>query len=99
LYEKLAPTLLMFNADFRSAEERDRRARAAEEAGAVQLPMMGPEPSFIESVTATSLTLSSALEQMDRGAAAEVVTAKHQAMVLDKLVASETPAEDEIPSP
>jgi hypothetical protein len=41
------------------------------------------EDSFIESVTKTSLALSSAL---DTGPAPEVVTGRHQAAVLEKLV-------------
>ena len=102
LYGKLVNPLLMFNADFKNAEERDRRSREAEEAGAIQLPIVGlpAEPSFMESVTQSSLTLSAALDQMEHGAAAEVVTAKHQALVLDKLVAGAEPnVEDDIPSP
>src|SRR5256714_9572890 len=51
LYEKLAPTLLVFNKDFRDADERDRRL----------LPTTS-EPTFMESVTQTSLALMPALE-------------------------------------
>src|SRR2546423_11374362 len=51
LYEKLAPTLLVFNKDFRDADERDRRL----------LPPTS-EPAFMESVTQTSLALMPALE-------------------------------------
>lgn len=87
LYDKLAPTLLMFNSDFKNAEERDRRMRIEAESQLSILP--APEPSFIESVTKTSLTLTSALEQSE----VEVVTGKHQALVLEKLV-GDTPEEE-----
>ena len=83
LYDKLATTLLMFNQDFKNAEERDRRMRA--EAAAQMSIIPPPEPSFIESVTKTSLALTSALEA-DPG---EPVTGRHQAMVLEKLVRDE----------
>ncbi len=84
LYDKLAPTLLMFNSDFKNAEERDRRLRAEAQAQMSIIPP--PEPSFIESVTKTSLTLTSALEADDP---AEPVTGRHQAIVLEKLVHEE----------
>ena len=83
LYDKLAPTLLMFNNDFKNAEERDRRMRA--ESAAQMTIMPRPEPSFIESVTKTSLALTSALEADE----AEPVTGRHQAIVLEKLVHEE----------
>lgn len=88
LYEKIAQTLLIFNADFKTADERDRRTRIADES-AVQLAMIPLEPveedSFIQSVTKTSLALTSAL---DAAPAPEVVTGRHQAAVLEKLVHS-----------
>jgi hypothetical protein len=58
------------------------------------------EPSFMDSVTQSSLALSSSLEQIDFGVAskpAEVVTGRHQAIVLEKLVQSRE-QEDEIPT-
>lgn len=79
LYEKIAQPLLMFNTDFKNAEERDRRMRAESTAQMTILP--APEPSFIEQVTEASLTMASALDD-DPSA---VVTAKHQAIVLEKL--------------
>lgn len=86
LYEKIAQTLLIFNADFKTADERDRRTRIADES-AVQLAMLPLEPveedSFIESVTKTSLALTSAL---DDSPPPEVLTGRHQAVVLEKLV-------------
>ena len=80
LYEKLAPTLLLFNKDFRDADERDRP----------KLVPPAAEPTFMESVTQTSLALMPALEAM---APAPPAT---QAMVFEKLIKPET-EEEEIP--
>jgi len=98
LYEKLVEPLLMFNTDFKNAEERDRRMRM-ENAAQMMIPNLPPPPltserSFIESVTQTSLTLASSLDNLDMSD--EMVTAKHQAIVLEKLVQSER-QEDELP--
>jgi predicted PolB exonuclease-like 3'-5' exonuclease len=82
LYEKLAPTLLMFNKDFRDAEERDR-------------PRLVPaveQPTFMESVTQTSLALMPALEAM----APPPAPAPAQAVVFEKLITPEA-QEEEIP--
>lgn len=91
LYERIAPPLLMFNADFKNAEERDRRLQAESAAQMTILPP--PEPSFIEQVTETSRTLAAALEDDP----SVVMTAKHQAIVLEKLT-RET-REEELPLP
>jgi hypothetical protein len=84
LYEKLAPTLLIFNKDFRDAEERDR-------------PRILPpaEPTFMESVTQTSLALVPALEAMQPAEAA--VTPAAQAMVFEKLIKPENEEEEILP--
>lgn len=79
LYLKLEKTLLLFEMSFRDAEERLSRRKTASE----QLSIVPDEPTFMESVTKTSLTLTSALDAAEE----EVVTAKHQAIVLEKLVA------------
>jgi hypothetical protein len=84
LYDKLAPTLLMFNADFKNSEERDRKLR--EEAAAQMSIIPPPEPTFIESVTQTSLALTSALETDDT---TDAMTGRAQAIVLEKLVHEE----------
>lgn len=98
LYEKLASTLLMFNTDFKNAEERYARQRIENAAQMLipNIPMapLSDESAFMESVTQTSLTLASSLEQLDAGD--EVMTAKHQAIVLEKLVQSEW-RDDETP--
>jgi hypothetical protein len=90
LYEKVAPSLLMFNKEFREAEERAARMRRQSE-----LPLAPSNESlFIESVTKTSIALS---ESLDGPEPVPVVTGSHQAIVLEKLV---RPAEEEeeIPS-
>ena len=90
LYLKLEKTLLLFEPSFRDAEERAARRRVSRD----QLSIVrDEEPSFMESVTETSLSLSAALEET---ASDEVVRTKAQAIVLEKLVQSETP-EEEIP--
>lgn len=95
LYEKLATTLLPFNKEFRDSEEGERRRRVEPQ----QMPMMQPSGvSFMESVTQTSLTLTTALEEGDVTREEDVVSGKHHAVILEKLAqAAETP-EDEIPS-
>jgi hypothetical protein len=107
LYDKLATTLLVFNKEFRESDERERRIRIAEEGQGV-LPGLMPEetpfpppatdPTFMESVTQTSLTLTSALEEVEVTREDEAMTVKHQAVILEKLAAV-LPAsqEDEIP--
>jgi predicted PolB exonuclease-like 3'-5' exonuclease len=93
LYLKLERTLLAFEANFRDAEERaSRRRTMAEQLSIITRPA---EPTFMESVTKTSLTLTSALEQPEE-TADDVVTTRTQAMVLEKLV-QVSAAEDELP--
>ncbi|HUP62762.1 MAG TPA: ribonuclease H-like domain-containing protein [Thermoanaerobaculia bacterium] len=95
LYEKLASTLLIFNNDFKVADEKDQRQRLAD-ASAVQLPFLSPsESAFMESVTKTSLTLTDALEETN-APAEEAVTSKHSAIILEKL-AQTAETEEEIP--
>jgi 3'-5' exonuclease len=89
LYLKLEKTLLQFEMSFREAEERAaRRKTAAEQLTLVQID----EPTFMEQVTMTSLTLTEALDAPD-APPEEVVTGKHQAMVLEKLV-GDVPEDD-----
>jgi predicted PolB exonuclease-like 3'-5' exonuclease len=89
LYLKLEKTLLQFEMSFREAEERAaRRKTAAEQLVLVQID----EPTFMEQVTMTSLTLSEALDAPD-APPEEVVTGKHQALVLEKL-AGDVPEDD-----
>jgi hypothetical protein len=84
LYEKLAPTLLTFNKDFRDADDRDDRDRAKQAPPA--------EPTFMDSVMQTSLALMPALE------AAPVTERETVAasVVFEKLITPEE-QEEEIP--
>jgi predicted PolB exonuclease-like 3'-5' exonuclease len=94
LYEKVASSLLMFNKEFREAEERSRRRFPLIDGVAPLLPSSN-EASFMESVTETSLTLMPALD----AALGEqpAVTATTRALVLEKLV-QRAEAEDDIPT-
>jgi DNA polymerase III epsilon subunit-like protein len=97
LYEKLAATLLMFNKEFREAEERDARTRRSE-LQQMLIPM--PETGFMEAVAQTSRELSSSLERLDAApgeAEAGVVSTRHQAIILEKLAQADEP-EEEIPT-
>ena len=87
LYEKIAPTLLMFNKEFRESEERELRPKKEEPA---VLPTS--EAPFVQAVTQTSLELTASLDMSER-----VVGATHQAVVFEKLMAPEEP-EEEIPT-
>jgi 3'-5' exonuclease len=86
LYLKLETTMLLFEQAFREAEERARKRSD---------PTMVPsaETTFLEGVAQSSIVLTSALENVEiAGGDAEVMTAKQQALVLEKLV---TPSEQE----
>jgi predicted PolB exonuclease-like 3'-5' exonuclease len=89
LYEKIAPTILMFNKEFRESEERELRGKKEE------APMMPTsEAPFVASVTQSSLALSAALDESEPLPA---VAGSHQALVFEKLMKAEEP-EEEIPS-
>jgi DNA polymerase elongation subunit (family B) len=94
LYEKIVPTLLMFNREFRDSEERAARRAPAEQAELLLLPRS--EQTFMDAVEQSSIELTEALERIEL-APEKSVTAKHQAIVLDKLVQDERP-EEEIPT-
>ncbi|HET7433486.1 MAG TPA: ribonuclease H-like domain-containing protein [Thermoanaerobaculia bacterium] len=86
LYLKLEKTILSFEPSFREAEERHaRNARRDDEIEQLNIVPIS-EPTFMESVTQTSLTLASSLEQIDLLREEDVVTVKHQAVLLEKLV-------------
>lgn len=93
LYEKVAPSLLIFNKEFREAEERARRRFPLIENAAPLIPTS--EASFIESVTQSSLELVPALDATPDTPAA--VTSLTRAIVLEKLV-QKTEAEEDIPT-
>lgn len=89
LYEKIAPTILVFSKEFRDSEEREARTRK-EEAPAV--PMS--EAPFVASVTQTSLALSAALDLTE---AEPAVSAATQAIVFEKLIKTADSEEEDIP--
>jgi len=96
LYEKIVPTLLMFNKDFRDAEERAPRRAVPEQAELPIVPVS--EQSFMDAVEQSSLELTAALERVDVVDDKKVaVTSKHSAIILDKLCQDERP-EEEIPT-
>jgi DNA polymerase III epsilon subunit-like protein len=94
LYEKVASTLLMFNRDFKDSEAQQRLPLRA-----AVLPVAPPssEPSFMEQVTQTSLTLSSVLDAAVAQRDEDFVTPKHPAHILEKL-SQAADAEEEIPT-
>lgn len=93
LYLKLEKTLLLFEQSFREAEERAMRTRRIPDE---QMPVVpSSESSFIAGLNESSAMLSASLEQIEI-ATEGVMSAKQQAMVLEKLVAARD-AEDEIP--
>ncbi|HUP50098.1 MAG TPA: ribonuclease H-like domain-containing protein [Thermoanaerobaculia bacterium] len=86
LYLKLEKTLLLFEPSFREAEERAARSRKP---GEEQLPIIPTsEAAFIEGVTESSVALSESLERGEESGEEPgegVITAKQQALVLEKL--------------
>ncbi len=90
LYEKVAPSLLIFNKEFREADERAGRARRGVEPAILPLS----ESLFIESVTQTSAALVASLDAPETIA---VTAGTHEAGVLEKL-AGPMQEEEEIPS-
>ena len=94
LYLKLEKTLLLFEPAFREAEERLARHRRTGD----QLTIVpSSESAFMDGVTQSSVALSAALERIEIGSETPtegVITAKQQAMVLEKLVAARDTDDD-----
>ncbi len=93
LYNKLEKTLLLFEPAFREAEERAARRRPPEQMTIIPLEELEPEPTFMESITQTSLMMPDAL---DETGAHEVVTTKSQAIVLEKLAHVAAATDDDL---
>lgn len=94
LYLKLEKTLLIFEPAFREAEERAAKLRRTGEQLAI---VPSSESAFIDGVTQSSVELSASLERIEIAGEASgdgVMTAKQQAMVLEKLVAARDTDED-----
>jgi hypothetical protein len=95
LYLKLEKTLLLFEQSFREAEERALRTRRVNDEPMTVVPTS--ESAFIEGVTESSVALSASLEQIELGAATAVegvMSAKQQALVLEKLAGVRVPEDD-----
>lgn len=92
LYEKLAPTLLMFNKEFRDAEERAERRNPPGQMS------IAAASSFVDSVTQASLSLAASLEIEEPAASPDAVTQKVPAIILEKLAPAGGQPEEEIPS-
>ena len=92
LYLKLERTLLLFEPAFREAEERATRMRRPEEQMSI---MITSEQSFMDGVAENSEMLASSLERMETvEVPQEVMSAKQQAHVLEKLVSPATADDD-----
>jgi 3'-5' exonuclease len=92
LYMKLEPTLLQFEPNFRDAELRAMLRKPPVEQMTLTGMPQAPEPTFMESITKTSMSLTSALEDVTDE---DLVTTRHQAVILEKL-ASVAGKEDEL---
>lgn len=96
LYNKLEKTLLLFEPAFREAEERAFRRRTQMTIMPIEpLDPIAEEPTFMESVTQTSMMMTSALEAETESDT--VVTTKSQAIVLEKLAPTVAALEEELP--
>ena len=94
LYEKICPTLLIFNREFRDSNERDARSRRPPEASVPQVP--SDASTFIESVTQTSIILCESLDAGQEASPPSIAAGSAQAIVFEKLIRPED-SEDEIP--
>ena len=96
LYLKLEKTLLLFEQSFREAEERAARFRR--DGSQLSMIPMG-DSSFIDAVTESSVALAESLEQIEEtgeSLSEGILTAKQQAIVLEKLVTT-SDRDDEMP--
>jgi predicted PolB exonuclease-like 3'-5' exonuclease len=91
LYDRIAPTLLIFNKEFRESEEREQRALRKDP------PTLVPssESAFMEAVAQTSRALTASLDITDEPGAAPTA-ATTQAIVFEKLIKAEQAADDEL---
>ena len=91
LYDRIAPTLLMFNKEFRESEEREQRAVRKEPATFVP----SSESAFMEAVAQTSRALTASLDDADAPGVAPA-PAMTQAIVFEKLIKAEQAADDDL---
>lgn len=97
LYLKIAPTLLVWEKDYRHAEDGLERARRLAQQPENQKEILVPssEQSFIDSIAEGSAQLSAVLEQDE--VLADVVLVDKQAAILEKLIRSENSDADILP--
>ena len=97
LYRKLEKTLLVLDPAIRETEEKSRERKSDGEQTSF-IPTS--ESAFRESVEQTSKTLTASLDQIDieTSETEGVLTAKQQALVLEKLAGCAPDADDDVPS-
>ena len=98
LYQKLAPTIIIWEQAFRTAEERSQRL--ATRNGSTQLDIEEPivpsnEQPFLDAIAATSVQLSVA---MDDEVERDEISMRHNALMLEKLM-KESGERDDVISP
>jgi DNA polymerase elongation subunit (family B) len=91
LYLKIAPTLLVWEKDYRNAEDGLERARRSAQQGQKEILVPSSEQLFLDSIAEGSVQLSAVLEQDE--VEADVVLPDKQAAILEKLIRPESEAE------
>jgi hypothetical protein len=88
LYLKIAPTLLVWEKDYRNAEDGLERARRLAQQTQKEIVVPSSEQSFLDSIAEGSVQLTAALEQDE--VLADVVLPDKQAAILEKLIRPES---------
>lgn len=88
LYHKLADTILCWDQSFREADARSIRADRDREAQS-SLVLASAGPTFAESMAEGSAQLAASLERMDIAGEEPIVSEKHPAILLEKLIKTE----------
>lgn len=95
LYLKIAPTLLLWERDYRNAEDQQERARRAVSASKEkEVVLPSTDQPFLEGVAESSAQLSATLDD-EHLESTPALPEKHPAAILEKLIRTES-AEDEI---
>jgi predicted PolB exonuclease-like 3'-5' exonuclease len=100
LYQKLAPTIIIWEQQFRMAEQmsQNRSSRAGSTPSVIaENYVPSDEQPFLDSINATSVQLSASLDLADEPEAELVM--RHQAAVFEKLVREETAADELVVPP
>ena len=88
LYHKLAGTILCWDQSFREADARSSRSERDRESQA-SLVLPSADLTFAESMAEGSAQLEASLERMDIGGEEPIVSDKHPAILLEKLIKTE----------